>query len=147
MQKTKKRHLEEKVMAKVSVCIKKPRNREFFNGEKNYQRNNSKKKKKLRTNTSVGSVTQSCLTPWDPMDCSMPGLPVDQQLPELTQTHVHRVGNDIQTSHPLLSPSPPAFNLCQHQGLFQWVSSLHQVAKVLELQHQTFQRIFRTDFL
>ena len=62
MQKTKKIHLEEKVMAKVSVCIKKPRNREFFNGEKNYQRNNSKKKK-FRTNTSVGSVTQSCLTP------------------------------------------------------------------------------------
>ena len=83
------------------------------------------------------------------MDCSMPGLPVHHQLLELTQTHVHRVGDAIQPSHPLLSPSPPALNLSHHQGLFQWVSSSHQVAKVLEfqLQHQSFQWIFRTDFL
>ena len=83
-----------------------------------------------------------------PMDCSMPGFPVCHQLPELTQTHVHRVGDAIQPSHPLSSPSP-AFNLSQHQGLIQWVSSLHQVAKILELQlqHQSFQWIFRTDFL
>ena len=83
------------------------------------------------------------------MDCSTPGLPVYHQLLELTQTHVLWVGDAIQPSHPLSSPSPPAFNLSQHQGLFQWVGSLHQVAKVLELQlqHQYFQWIFRTDFL
>ena len=83
------------------------------------------------------------------MDCSRPGLPVHHQLLEPAQTHVHRVGDAIQPSHPLLSPFPLAFNLSQHQGLFQWVSSSHQVAKVLEfqLQHQSFQWIFRTDFL
>ena len=69
----------------------------------------------------------------DPMDCSTPGLPVHHQLLELTQTHVHWVGNAIQHCHPLSSPSPPDFNLFQHQGLFKWVSSSHQVAKVLEL--------------
>ena len=105
------------------------------------------------TQTSVpvqfSSVTQSCLTLCDPMDCSTPGFPVQHQLPELTQTHVHWVGDAIQSSHPLASPSPPAFNLSQHQGLFKWVSSLHQVAKGLEfqLQHQSFQWIIRTDFL
>ena len=85
----------------------------------------------------------------DSMDCSSPGLPVHHQFLEFTQTHVHWVSDAIQPSHPLLSSSPPAFNLCQHQGLFQWVRSLHQVAKVLELQlqHQPFQWIFRTDFL
>jgi len=67
------------------------------------------------------SVTQSCPTLCDPMDYSTPGFPVHHQLLELTQTHVHRVGDAIQPSHPLLSPSPPAFNLSQHQGLFQWV--------------------------
>ena len=82
-------------------------------------------------------------------DCSMPGFPVRDQLPEFTQTHVHWVGDAIQPSHLLSSPSPPTFNLSQHQGLFKWVSSSHQVAKVLEfhLQHQSFQWIFRTDFL
>ena len=77
----------------------------------------------------------------------MPGFPVYHQLPEFVQTHVHCVGDDIQPSHLLSSPSPPAFNLSQHQSLFQWVSSSHQVAKVLEfqLQHQSFQWIFRTD--
>ena len=68
------------------------------------------------------------------MDCRTSGFPVHHQLPELAQTHVHWVGDAIQTSHPLSSPSPPAFYLSQHQGLFQWVSSLHQVAKVLEFQ-------------
>ena len=68
------------------------------------------------------SVAQSCLTLCDPMDSRTPGLPVHHQLPELTQTHVHRVGDAIQTSHPLLSPSPPDFNLSQHHSLFQWVS-------------------------
>ena len=63
------------------------------------------------------------------MDCSAPGFPVHHQLPEFTQTHVHWVGDAIQPSHPLSSPSPPAFNLSQHQGLLQWVSSSHQVAK------------------
>ena len=83
------------------------------------------------------------------MERSMPGLPVHQQLLEFTQTHVHWVGDAIQPPHPVSSPSPPTFNLSQHQGLFQWVSSLHQVANLLEfqLQHQSFQLIFRTDFL
>ena len=76
-------------------------------------------------------VTQLCPTLCDPMNCSKPGLPVHHQLPESTQTHVHWVGDAIQPSHPLSSPSPPAFDLSRHQGLFQWVSSLHQVAKVL----------------
>ena len=94
------------------------------------------------------SVARSYLTLCDPMDCSMPGLPVHHQLLELAQTHVHWVGDAIQPSNPLSSPSPPAFNL-SHQCLFQWVSSSHHVAKVLEfqLQHQSFQWIFRTDFL
>ena len=67
------------------------------------------------------SVAQSCPILCDPMVCSTPGFPVHHQLPELTQIHVHRVGDAIQPSHPLSSPSPPAFNLSQHQGLFQWV--------------------------
>ena len=75
------------------------------------------------------------------MDCSTPGLPVHHQLPEFTQTHVHEVGDAIQPSHPLLSPSPPALNLSQNQGLFKGVSSSYQVARVLEFQlhHQSFQ--------
>ena len=83
------------------------------------------------------------------MDCCMPGFPVHHQLLELAQTHIHRVSDAIQPSHPLLSPFPPAFNLSQHQDLFQWVSSSHQVAKLLEfqLQHQSFQGILRTNFL
>ena len=95
--------------------------------------------------SSVQSLSRVQLC--DPMNCSMPGLLVSQ-LPESTQTHVHWVGDAIQPSHPLLSSSPPALNLSQHQGLFLWVSSSHQVAKVLELQlqHQSFQWIFRTDF-
>ena len=101
----------------------------------------------LRNCHQFSSVAQSCLTHCDLMDCSMPGIPVHHQLPEPTQTHVHRVGDAIQPFHPLSSPSP-AFNLPQHQGLFQWVNS-HQVAKGSEfqLQHQSFQWIFRTDFL
>ena len=95
----------------------------------------------------ISSVTQSCLTLCDPMDCNTADFTVIDQLPEFTQTHVHWVGDAIQPSHPLASPSSPTFNLSQYQGLFQWVSSLHQVAKVLELQHQSFQCIFRTNFL
>ena len=83
---------------------------------------------------TFSSVAQSCLTLCDPMNCSMPGLPVHHHLPEFTQTHVHRVGNAIQPSHPLSSPSPPAPNPSQHQSLFQWVNSSHEVAKVLEFQ-------------
>ena len=75
------------------------------------------------------SVAQSCLTLCNPTNHSTPGLPVHHQLPEFTQTHAHWVGDAIQPSHPLSSPSPPALNLPQHQGLFQWVSSSHQVAK------------------
>ena len=95
------------------------------------------------------SVTQSCPTLCNPMDYSTPGFPVHYQLPEPAQTNVHRVSDAIQPSHPLLSPFPPAFNLAHHQGLFQWVSSSHQVAKVLEfqLQHQSFQWTPRTDLL
>ena len=93
------------------------------------------------------SVTQSCPTLCNPMDCSKADLPVHHQLPEFTQTHVHWVGDDMQPSHPLLSPSPPTFNLSQHRGLFQWVSSSHQVAKLLEFQHHSFQRTPRADLL
>ena len=95
------------------------------------------------------SVAQSYPTLCDPLDCSTSGFPLHHQLLELTQTHVHWVSDAIQPSHLLSSPSPPVFNLSQHQGLFQWVSSSHQVAKVLELQlqHQSFQWVFRTDFL
>ena len=102
------------------------------------------------------SVVQSCLTLCDPMECSTPGLPVHRQLPEFTQTHVHWVGYAIQPSHPLSSPSPPlsspsppTFSLSRDQGLLQWVGSSHQCPKLLEpqLQHQSFQWIFRVDFL
>ena len=95
------------------------------------------------------SVAQSCPTLCDPMNRSTRGLPVHHQLSESTQTHVHWVGDVIQPSHPLSSPSPPAFNFSQHQGLFKWVSSSHQTAKVLEfqLQHQSFQWTLRTDIL
>ena len=93
------------------------------------------------------SVAQSCPTLCDPMDCSKPGLPIHHQFPEFTQTHVHQVGDAIQSSYPLLSPSPPAPNPSQHQGLFQWVNSSCEVARVLELQHQSFQWTPRTDLL
>ena len=95
------------------------------------------------------SVAQSCPTLCDSMNCSTPGLPVHRQLPEFTQTHVHRVGDVIQQSHPLLSPSPPAPNPSQHQSLFQWVNFSQEMAKVLEfqLQHQSFQWTSRTDLL
>ena len=100
-------------------------------------------------NGIFSSVTQSCPTLCEPMDCSTPGFPVLYQLPELTQTHVHRGDDVIQPSHPLSSPAPPAFNPSQRQGLFQWVNSLHEVTKVLEiqLQHQSFQWTPRTDLL
>ena len=89
------------------------------------------------------SVTKSCPTLPDPTDCSTPGFPVPRYFLEFAQVHVHWIGDAIQSSHPLSSPAPYAFSLSRHQGLFQWVSSSHQVAKVLEfqLQHQSFQWI------
>ena len=97
----------------------------------------------------LNSVTQSYPTLWDPMDCSTSGFPVLHRLLELVQTHVPRVGDAIQPSHPLPFPSPPDFNLSQHQCFFQWVISLHHLVKVLELQAQqkSFQFIFKADFL
>ena len=98
------------------------------------------------TSVQFSSVAQWSQTLCNPMDCSTPGFPVHHQLLGLTQTHVHWVGDAIQLSHSLSSPFPPTFNLSQHQGLFQWVGSSHQVAKVLEfqLQRQPFWWIFRT---
>ena len=95
------------------------------------------------------SVAQLCPTLVDPMNRSTPGLPIHHQLPEFIQTHAHRVGDAIQPSHTLSSPSPPAPNPSQHQGFFQWFNSSHEVAKVLEfqLQHQSFQWTRRTDLL
>ena len=99
------------------------------------------------------SITKLCPTLWDPTDFSMPGFPVLQYLPGYAQIHARWVSDAIQPSHPLSPPSSSALNLSQHQGLFQWVSSSHQVARVLELQlqlqlhHQSFQWIFRVDFL
>jgi len=92
------------------------------------------------------SFAQSCLALCSPVDCSTPGFPVHHHLPKFAQTYVHQVGDAIQPSWPLLSPSPPAFSISQHQDIFQWVGSSHQVAKVLELQLH-HQWIFRVDFL
>ena len=110
----------------------------------------SEQERILQVSTTLvqfSSVTQWCPTLCDPMDGSTPGLPVHHQLLEFTQSHVPWIGDAIQLSHPLSSPSPPAFKLSQPQGLFQWVNSSHQVAKILEfqLQHQFFWWIFRTD--
>ena len=105
--------------------------------------------KVYEVSVQFSSVVQSCLTLCDPMNRSTPGLPVHHRLLEFTQTHIHRVGDAFQPSHPLSSPSPPAPNPSQHQSLFQQVNSSHEVAKVLEfqLQHQSFQRTPRTDLL
>ena len=102
-----------------------------------------------RGSVQFSSLPQSCPTLCDPMNRSKPGLPVHHQFPEFTQTHVHWISDAIQPSHPLLLSSLPAFNLSQHQGLFKWVSSSHEVAKVLEfqLQHHSFQWTTRTDLL
>ena len=105
--------------------------------------------KQVTVGLQFSSVTQLCPTPCDPIYCSMSGLPVHYQLPGFTQTHVHCVSDVIQPSDTLSSSSSTTFNLSKHQGLFKWVSSSHQVAKVLEfqLQHQSFQLIFTGDFL
>ena len=106
----------------------------------------------LTQSTQFSSVAQSCQTLCDPMNRSTPGLPVHHQLLEFTQTHVYRTSDAIQPSHPLSSPSPPAPNPSQHQGLLQWVNFSHEVAEVSEFQpqHQYFQRrlvSFRMDWL
>ena len=95
--------------------------------------------------SSVAQLCRLC----DPMNRNTPGLPVHHQLPKFTQTHVHWVGDAIQPSHPLSSPSPPALNLSQHLGPFKWVNSSHEMARILEfqLQHQSFQWTPRTDLL
>ena len=99
------------------------------------------------SSVQFSSVAQLCPTLCDPMNCSRPDLPVHHQVPESNQTHAHRAGDAIQPSHPLSSPSPPTPNPSKHQGLFQWVNSSHEVAKVLEFQlrHQSFQWTPRTD--
>ena len=104
---------------------------------------------RISLSVQFSSVAQSCPTLCDPMNHSTPGLPVHHQLPEFTQTHVHPISDAIQPSHPLSSPSPPAPNPSQHQSLFQWVNSSHEVAKVLEFQlwHLSFQRNPRADLL
>ena len=104
---------------------------------------------RMEASVQFNSVAQLCPTLCDPMNRSTPGLLVHHQLPEVTQTHVHQVDDAIQPSHPLSSPSPPAPNPSQHQSLFQWVNSSHEVIKVLEfqLQHQSFQWTPRTDLL
>ena len=93
------------------------------------------------------SVAQSCLTLWDPIDCSMPGLPVPHHFPEFAQVHVHCISDAIQPSHPLTPSSPSALYLSQQQGLVQWVGCSYQINKILELQlqHQSFQLVFRVD--
>ena len=117
--------------------------------EKNYRASGWKWKRRVEKLASVSSVAQSCPTHCSPMNHSTLGLPIHHQLPKSTQTHVHGVGDAIKPSYPLSSPFPPALNLSQHQGLFQWVNSSHQVAKVLEfhLQQQFFQWTPRTDLL
>ena len=107
---------------------------------KSLLQHHSSKASILCFSVQFSSVSQSCATLCDPMKCSMPGLPVHHQLPEFTHIHLHWVGDAIQPSHPLLSPSPPTFNLSQHQSLFKRVSSSHHMVKVLEFQlkHQSF---------
>ena len=101
------------------------------------------------SSVQFSSATQSCLTLCNPMNLSTACLPVHHQLPESTQTHVYWVSDAIQPSHSLSSPSPPAFSFSQHQRLFKWVNSWHEMAKVLEfqLQHQSLQWTLRTDLL
>ena len=99
-----------------------------------------------KSTTFISQVAQLSPILCDPIHCSMPSFPVHHQLPKFAQIHVHRFDDAIQPSHSLLPPSLPALNLSQHQSLFQWVCSLHQVASILKLQRQPFQWIFSTDF-
>ena len=89
------------------------------------------------------SVAQSCLTFCDPVDCSMPGFPVPHHLPEFAHIHIHCVGDAVQPTHSLMPSSPSALDLSKNHGLFQWVVCLHQITKILALQHQSFQWILR----
>ena len=106
----------------------------YLNFEWLEEKNSLLKHQENSPSVQFSSVAQLCPTLCDPMNHSMPGLPVHHQLPEFTQTHVHRVNDAIQPSHPLSSPSPPAPNPSQHHSLFQWVNSSHEVAKLLEFQ-------------
>ena len=134
------------IITSISQCIKREKEKE---GRKKLEGNITTLQHCVSSSVQFCSFSRSCQALCNPMDCSTPGFSVHHQIPELAQIHVHRIGDAIQPSHPLSSPSPPAFNLSHHQGLFQWVSSSHQVAKVLEFQllYQSFQWIFRTDFL
>ena len=123
---------EDKFRGESSFCY-------CFKFYKNYgldsSHNSNRLKNYILMNTvQFSSVAQSCPTLCNPMNCSTPGLPVHHHLPEFTQTHVHRVSDAIQPSHPRSSPSPPVPNPSQPQSLFQWVNSSHEVAKVLEFQ-------------
>ena len=118
------------ILMGIYSCLENPMNSMKMHKERTL-------KDELPRSVQFSSVAQLCLTLWDPMNCSTPGLPVHHQLPESTQTHVHWVSDAIQPSHPLSSPFPPAPNPSQHQGLFKWVSSSHQVAKVLKFQLQS----------
>ena len=126
------------------VLLKYKRDRESF-----WHRHQKGDRECHPARVQFSSVTQSCPTLCDPINCNTPGLRVHHQLPEYTQTHIHLVGDAIQPSHSLSSPSPPAFNPSQQQGIFKWVSSSHQVAKILkfQLQHQSFQWTPRTYLL
>ena len=144
------------VIEKGRVGRKKERGWEGREGKTEKGEGEEEERRGWRRKGKFSSVTQSCLTLCNPMNRSTPSLPVHHQLREFTQTHVQWVSDAIQPFHPLSSPSPPTFNLSKHQGLFQWVNTLHEVAssshhvaKVLEfqLQHQSFQWTLRTDLL
>ena len=111
-----------------------------------YRSENSRLQDQMVNSVQFSLVSQSCPALCDPTDFKLPGFSVHPQLPELTQTCIHWVGDTIQPSHPLLSPSPPAFNLSHYLVLFQWVSYSHQVAKGLQFHHQSFQWMLSTNF-
>ena len=127
-------------------CMYKKSNRNLNMGHK---QDIHKWRNRNSQSVQFSSVAQSCPTLCDPMNRSMPGLPLHHQLPEFTQSPVHRVSDAIQPSHPRSSPSPPAPKPSQHQRLLQWVNSSHEVAKVLEfqLQQHSLQRNPRADLL
>ena len=129
---------------RINSCLSSPFQRIFMIHVAELWKSSSKRRN--TKSVQFSSVAQSCPTLCDPMNCSTPG---HHQPPEFTQTHVHRVSDAIQPSHPRLAPSPPAPNPSQQQSLFQWVNSSHEVAKVLEFQpqHHSFQKNPRADLL